>query len=517
MTASTIDCLRSAPGWDDGRLAVTITQPTAFFSYSREDSEFVLHVARDLKASGANVWLDQMDIVPGQRWDEAIERALAGCPRMLVVLSPASVHSTNVMDEVSFALEEGKTVIPILYRDCAIPFRLRRVQYIDLRHDYDHGLAELLKLLAKPPSTVANPGAVNVQGTPVVPEIAVREGAARQVVPQRNPGPPEATEAGTSARPGTLPTSSDEKVFHGMKIGAGLAACAVLVAISVLYWGVKPAQPKTVRSPVVQADSKPAGSTSATALKEGTASEVSPAAHSESTGALPSTQPANSPRRDNPEPAKLIPERFKTGAVTNTRPNAPANRTAETTRPKDLTLASLSRRAESGDSKAMVELGMDYVFGRGVPRDYQKANSWLRKASDGGDPAGTNNLGVLYANGYGTAVDFHQAASLYRQAAEAGYAPAMANLGSMYEKGNGVPRDSHMALDWYRRAAQAGNPSAMYDLGAMYENGEGVPKDRQQAVDWYRKAAALGEQHALQALTRLGVSPQSVLSNSIQK
>jgi hypothetical protein len=411
------------------------------------------------------------------------------------------------MDEVSFALEEGKTVIPILYRDCVIPFRLRRVQYIDLRHDYDHGLAELLKLLAEQQSTVANPGAAaNMQGTPVVPEIVGQEGAAGQVATQGNPGSSETTQAGTSARSRTLSTSSNETV-HGMKIGAALAACAVLVAISVLYWRVKPAQPEIGRSPVVQADSKRDVSTSATPPKEGTASEVSPAAHSESTGALTSAQPPNLTPRDNPEPPKLIPGRPKTGAVTNTRPNAPANRTADTTRPKDSRLASLSRRAESGDSKAMVELGMDYVFGRGVPKDYQKANGWLRKASDAGDPAGTNNLAVLYANGYGTAVNYHQAANLYRQAAEAGYAPAMANLGSMYEKGNGVPRDSRMALDWYRRAAQAGNSSAMYDLGTMYENGEGVPKDRQQAVDWYRKAAALGEQHAQQALTRLGVSP----------
>src|SRR5271165_5045351 len=128
--------------------AATISPLAAFFSYSREDTEIVLRVAGDLKAAGANVWLDQMDIVPGQRWDDAVEHALADCPRMLVVLSPAAVHSTNVMDEVSFALEEGKTVVPILYRDCGVPFRLRRVQYIDFRRDYEHGLQELLKTLA---------------------------------------------------------------------------------------------------------------------------------------------------------------------------------------------------------------------------------------------------------------------------------------------------------------------------------------------------------------------------------
>jgi hypothetical protein len=127
-----------------------VTQGTsaAFFSYGREDSDFALQLAGDLKAAGASVWLDQLDIVPGQRWDRAVEDALANCPRMLVILSPASVNSTNVMDEVSFALEEKKTVIPVVYRDCTIPFRLRRVQYVDFRHDYARGLKELRKTLA---------------------------------------------------------------------------------------------------------------------------------------------------------------------------------------------------------------------------------------------------------------------------------------------------------------------------------------------------------------------------------
>ena len=99
----------------------------AFISYSRQDSEFALRLAEDLKAAGANVWLDQLDIAPGERWDRAVEKALQRCQRMLVILSPASVESDDVMDEVSFALEGAKTIIPILFKDCPIPFRLRRV------------------------------------------------------------------------------------------------------------------------------------------------------------------------------------------------------------------------------------------------------------------------------------------------------------------------------------------------------------------------------------------------------
>jgi hypothetical protein len=102
-----------------------------FISYSRQDSEFALRLAKDLRASGASIWWDQLDSRPGQRWDRAVQQALASCPRMLIVLSPSSVDSDNVMDEVSFALEERKIVIPVLFRQCEIPFRLRRVQHID--------------------------------------------------------------------------------------------------------------------------------------------------------------------------------------------------------------------------------------------------------------------------------------------------------------------------------------------------------------------------------------------------
>ncbi len=51
------------------------------------------------------------------------------------------------MDEVSFAIEEKKLVIPVLYRRCDIPLRLRRVQYIDVQTDYEGGLQRILTKL----------------------------------------------------------------------------------------------------------------------------------------------------------------------------------------------------------------------------------------------------------------------------------------------------------------------------------------------------------------------------------
>ena len=119
--------------------------PTAaFISYSREDSEFALRLAQDLRAAGASVWIDQLDIRPGKPWDNAIEDALQNSPLMLAVLSPTSVRSENVRDEIAYALKQGKIVVPVLYMDCVIPLRLERKQYIDFRSDYARGLNALL-------------------------------------------------------------------------------------------------------------------------------------------------------------------------------------------------------------------------------------------------------------------------------------------------------------------------------------------------------------------------------------
>ncbi len=120
---------------------------TIFFSYSRDDSEFVLNLAKNLRQSGANIWLDQLDIKPGTRWDKSIETALKNSTTLLVVLSKKSVESTNVMDEVSFALEENKTVVPVLLEECDIPFRLRRLQFADFSKDQNKGLQTLAEAL----------------------------------------------------------------------------------------------------------------------------------------------------------------------------------------------------------------------------------------------------------------------------------------------------------------------------------------------------------------------------------
>lgn len=116
-----------------------------FFSYSRTDSEFALKLATDLRNAGANIWIDQLNIPDGAVFYDEIEIALEKSGCVLMLLSPKSVASKHVKEEVSYALDQNKRVIPILVKACKIPFFVRPLQTIDFSNDYETGLTRLLK------------------------------------------------------------------------------------------------------------------------------------------------------------------------------------------------------------------------------------------------------------------------------------------------------------------------------------------------------------------------------------
>lgn len=122
-----------------------------FVSYSRKDTEFVLKLVGDLHDQAIPVWLDQQDIPVGKRWDVAIQEALEQSTHLLFVMSKSSVESQNVLDEVGFALDEHKSIVPVLLDDCKVPFRVRRFQYTDFRGAYEKALADLLTVLPQIP------------------------------------------------------------------------------------------------------------------------------------------------------------------------------------------------------------------------------------------------------------------------------------------------------------------------------------------------------------------------------
>lgn len=124
-----------------------------FVSYSRRDKEFVYKLVNDLEDREAFAWIDRGNIGGGQPWREAIDAGIRDCKAFILVMSPDSIASSNVGEELELAFGYGKPIIPLLYRrvDVAPPLneRLRRYQYLDFRRGgYESNLLDLIASLA---------------------------------------------------------------------------------------------------------------------------------------------------------------------------------------------------------------------------------------------------------------------------------------------------------------------------------------------------------------------------------
>lgn len=160
-------------------------------------------------------------------------------------------------------------------------------------------------------------------------------------------------------------------------------------------------------------------------------------------------------------------------------------------------LGLLKQKAESGDARARVELGLAYATGDGVAVDETEAVKWFRKAANQGHAAGEYFLSEMYSAGRGLPVDNVEALKWLRKSAEHGDPRGQANLGAVYSQGIGVAKDDAEAVKWMRKAAEQGFAQGQFGLGVMYAHGQGVPQDASEALKWYRRAGEQGDAQAL--------------------
>jgi hypothetical protein len=92
-----------------------------FISYSSTDRPIVSAAARLLRAGGATVFQDVIDIEFGTRWKDSLFEALARCERVMVFWSAAAAKSEWVEREWRSALEAKKRIVPMILDDTPLP------------------------------------------------------------------------------------------------------------------------------------------------------------------------------------------------------------------------------------------------------------------------------------------------------------------------------------------------------------------------------------------------------------
>src|SRR3954451_14661755 len=104
--------------------------PKVFISHNHQDKNFVRRLGSDLAAFGVKVWIDEAEIKVGESLIMAISSAIDEMEYFAVVLSPRSVASAWVHQELEQALANQISlkrikVLPILLEDCLIPALLK--------------------------------------------------------------------------------------------------------------------------------------------------------------------------------------------------------------------------------------------------------------------------------------------------------------------------------------------------------------------------------------------------------
>lgn len=110
-----------------------------FFSYHSGDARWVARLKTALEAKGLKVWLDSDQILPGDRFAEALERGLQSSKSVTLIVSSGSLQSDWVKEEYYRALGLANAsghslrLIPVLIESVVVPGFLSSRSWADFR------------------------------------------------------------------------------------------------------------------------------------------------------------------------------------------------------------------------------------------------------------------------------------------------------------------------------------------------------------------------------------------------
>lgn len=110
-----------------------------------------------MKREDYNVWLDFYHLVPAEKWQKHIARAIQECQIFLLVVSKESISSKNVEYEWREALSLKKRIVLVIFEAAELPQELKRCEWIDFRKSFRRSVRELLVQFEHPVIQISSP------------------------------------------------------------------------------------------------------------------------------------------------------------------------------------------------------------------------------------------------------------------------------------------------------------------------------------------------------------------------
>ncbi len=128
------------------------TGPKVFISYShsQHDERSISILSRDLQASGLQVWLDREQIFLGDNWEKSIQKAILNAQGTIIVLTPESVRSEWIKQELQESLKRKKQIFPLILPGGESPLevlKLSSLKTLDARENYQEAINELVQAI----------------------------------------------------------------------------------------------------------------------------------------------------------------------------------------------------------------------------------------------------------------------------------------------------------------------------------------------------------------------------------
>ena len=136
-----------------------LKQIRVFLLHARQDEDSVRRLYQRLIREGANVWLDQKKLLPGQDWAHEINKAIHRSDVVITCLSKQFNKQGGYRhEELGIALEKAASLpvgstflIPARLERCELPEALGRWQCVDLFES--NGYKKLIRVLKEPTIT----------------------------------------------------------------------------------------------------------------------------------------------------------------------------------------------------------------------------------------------------------------------------------------------------------------------------------------------------------------------------
>jgi TIR domain len=142
--------------------------PSAFISHSSLDASTARELCTRLESRGVTCWIAPRDVTPGNPYADEIVRGIEGCTWLILLSTPNSISSDNVMNELEQAFRLHRAILTIMVKGATVSrqlgYYIARLHWIECTADNIDSVADRLSVVLhgqKPWERVASPPSIS--------------------------------------------------------------------------------------------------------------------------------------------------------------------------------------------------------------------------------------------------------------------------------------------------------------------------------------------------------------------